>query len=483
MPLSVKPVFVFRQSGGKVTPSKILETLVKNEPIKDEDHGNGNVFQQSDLTTSSIKVEPRRSTNSKHSDNINMPVKFAGPWQCYKCGFIDAIKDVVKSHMKSEHGIVQKPGGAPNYGPGRKHQCQKCKVMFKTGFALKVHICDDETMVKCYGDNCDYKITAKYLHVMERHVKRKHDVPETSDHLCTVCGKAFNLLHALDSHMRLVHYNKAGRMCFSCGHMFQSVKSINAHVKEVHGRDSNRSSTDGWRCESCDFEASDFPSLRSHLKENHKWEDSPKRHWKYTGPLSGKLVKRVANIQCEHCPAKFMWINAKKKHVNKYHEKLEVFECNVCDKVLYSRYDLMKHSDIHTNPDDYTCKKCGKIFSNVQVLKRHVKYIHEESGVTCHICGNRFASPNTLSAHVRMVHDKHRHIKCNYCDHRVSYKRDWEKHMVKMHPEIDHTREEPAKDYSKTAHKFRSYHTTKVVKVAKPEDGEIAEQVGIIQQI
>jgi KRAB domain-containing zinc finger protein len=88
---------------------------------------------------------------------------------------------------------------------------------------MAIHSAD--TSYKC--DVCDQEFTNKlYLTIHTR----RHTTDETS-YLCPHCGKEYNSIDGLNSHIRFKH-KKTGKLCDTCKKDFKDTYARNRHMKK-----------------------------------------------------------------------------------------------------------------------------------------------------------------------------------------------------------------------------------------------------------
>lgn len=64
----------------------------------------------------------------------------------------------------------------------------------------------------------------------------------------------------------------------------------------------------------------------------------------------------------------------------------KTFTCNECNKVLKSKFSLVRHIERGHNAENnsvkldktYSCKECNKVFSKSYNLKRHIGSVHND---------------------------------------------------------------------------------------------------------
>mmetsp|Transcript_11105 Transcript_11105/g.20078 ORF Transcript_11105/g.20078 Transcript_11105/m.20078 type:complete len:481 (-) Transcript_11105:1152-2594(-) len=81
------------------------------------------------------------------------------------------------------------------------------------------------------------------------------------------------------------------------------------------------------------------------------------------------------------------------------------YRCESCEKVFWKRFDLKRHSLMHSKEKPFKCTKCDSSFSQKAHLKTHTAMVHERSKVfVCSICKKEFGSNSNLRKHHRNLH-------------------------------------------------------------------------------
>ena len=78
-------------------------------------------------------------------------------------------------------------------------------------------------------------------------------------------------------------------------------------------------------------------------------------------------------FSCEfpNCGLKFDRKSQLRYHVERNHENVVKFTCDVCHKGFYKESDFKLHTDRHTGNKKYKCSQCDKSFTHVSNLNRH----------------------------------------------------------------------------------------------------------------
>jgi len=129
---------------------------------------------------------------------------------------------------------------------------------------------------------------------------------------------------------------------------------------------------------------------------------------------------------CEYCNSTFKTISALNNHKNKakyclilqgkIKPKEEVFNCNLCEKILSSKQMLELHKrnckGKKEKIDEFKCDYCNKILSSKQNLDIHIKkcQIVEEKDFQCEFCEKILSSKHSLVYHLDICDKKKENI-------------------------------------------------------------------------
>ncbi|XP_068086463.1 zinc finger protein 501-like isoform X1 [Anabrus simplex] len=103
------------------------------------------------------------------------------------------------------------------------------------------------------------------------------------------------------------------------------------------------------------------------------------------------------------------------------------FRCDVCGKILASKWGLSRHVKGHSGVRPFPCDQCGKLFSRSSHLSQHVVIHTDQRLYDCNICHKRFKLSSTLSAHTR-THTGEKPYTCNICGKSFSQSSHLSKH-------------------------------------------------------
>lgn len=78
-----------------------------------------------------------------------------------------------------------------------------------------------------------------------------------------------------------------------------------------------------------------------------------------------------------------------------------LYPCNICNKVLHTKYTFNRHLKIHSDDVHLQCKVCAKRFSRATDVKRHMTLHTGLKPYKCKVCDASFTQSGTLAQHVR----------------------------------------------------------------------------------
>ena len=177
-------------------------------------------------------------------------------------------------------------------------------------------------------------------------------------HNCPVCGKFFEKLWNLNTHIKIDHGGQKFHKCEKCGEQYLELSELNKHIKWVHFEDGYKFFEKYW-------------DSNSQIEIVHGGQ----KYWK-----------------CETCNEKFGHLQILKTHVKTVHEGR---------KNLGHSSDLKRHvTKFHKK--DHECKFCGMDFNWLCDLKKHIKIVHE--GLKCEVCNKQFSVYADFIYHLKSAH-------------------------------------------------------------------------------
>ena len=228
------------------------------------------------------------------------------------------------------------------------------------------------------------------------------------------------------SHQKIERYKgvvnetqKVRQQCTYCGKM---VNDIKRHISYVcRKRDYGYGKI---KCDLCEKTFNNPYNLKGHVRTTHAKKESEKAICNICGKVL--LSKYILSI-----------------HHKNMHEIVELkYKCEKCGRMCESKGKLNKHMQTHFIQKT-PCTICGKSFSNVE---RHMKTIHgkdEDKRVQCQDCGKGFQSQSHLKMHQMSVHLKLRPYSCRYgCEFRYNDSSNRNSHERKIHGKIFTTKME-----------------------------------------
>ena len=166
----------------------------------------------------------------------------------------------------------------------------------------------------------------------------------------------------------------------------------------------------------------------------------------YCGKIVNDIIRHVSyvclkrdygygKLKCDFCEKTYNNPYNLKRHVRETHDKKkgEQAICNICGKVLLSKYILtIHHKNMHEIvPLKYKCEKCGKMWESKGKLNKHME-IHLLQKTPCTICGKIY---NDVERHIKSAHsnEKDKRIQCQDCGKGFQSKSHLKMHQMSVH--------------------------------------------------
>lgn len=183
----------------------------------------------------------------------------------------------------------------------------------------------------------------------------------------------------------------------------------------------------------------------------HTSREQTKRQIAHTSTVSKVKVKNVSpkslknvdrpKLTCTSCNQQFVNKTTMEKHI-KSHEfgfLQSAYECDICERQIKSKKDLLDHMRKKHAERKYACKLCNKKFKNPAYVVVHMR-VHVvdptksqlfDEPQPCHICGKEFVSKVNYARHIKShafgflppVYD------CDICGDKINNKKDLSDHM------------------------------------------------------
>lgn len=161
---------------------------------------------------------------------------------------------------------------------------------------------------------------------------------------------------------------------------------------------------------------------------------------KNISPKSSKNVDRP-KLTCTSCNQQFVNKTTMEKHLRSHEFGFlqSAYECDICERNIKSKKDLLDHMRKKHAERKYACKLCNKKFKNPAYVFVHMR-VHVvdptksqlfDEPQPCHICGKEFVSKVNYARHIKShafgflppVYD------CDICGDKINNKKDLSDHM------------------------------------------------------
>ncbi|EQB78603.1 zinc finger and BTB domain-containing protein 17 [Camelus ferus] len=129
--------------------------------------------------------------------------------------------------------------------------------------------------------------------------------------------------------------------------------------------------------------------------------------------LHKKRHSGEARYRCEDCGKLFTTSGNLKRH-QLVHSGEKPYQCDYCGRSFSDPTSKMRHLETHDTDKEHKCPHCDKKFNQVGNLKAHLKIHIADGPLKCRECGKQFTTSGNLKRHLR-IHSGEKPYVCVHC--------------------------------------------------------------------
>ena len=204
---------------------------------------------------------------------------------------------------------------------------------------------------------------------------------------CGICKKTFENEQDLQSHKNDFHKTEKLFHCNDCKKCFKFEKSLDIHMNR-HLKNESKSPPlrkSLYECELCKKCFDKEPEIEFHIKDFHR--------------IDSYLLNEESYFSCEKCEKTFALQKDLNHHLNE--NCLSLYDCSRCQSYFANQEDLNKHVLSHKNEINVVELKKEK----VEMINSKKYYIKKEVlKFPCNLCDKYFDIASDLTKHKDTVH-------------------------------------------------------------------------------
>jgi KRAB domain-containing zinc finger protein len=298
---------------------------------------------------------------------------------------------------------------------------------------------------------------------MSEHIMEAHEDQSLPEFVCETCGKIFNYITALKTHIKNMHSN-IGQLCEDCGKYFKSKCSFKNHLR-THTLQPGRRKMECAVCDKFIFTSAFLQHMQRHIIERPHKCLKCNFEFKSISSLQQHQVarKKGKRIACEICGLIVCNLPLLNEHMKIHTDKTGIFVCPLCQECRLSIPSLAEHiKESHTemeiekyrtsvsqnpsenlNPEittettDYkeklTCNFCQVVSEDVPSYVTHRQTHPEAFSKKCRFCNRRFKTATGVRSHELHHHKKEELCQCDLCPKTFTNSKALSIHKLSVH--------------------------------------------------
>lgn len=339
------------------------------------------------------------------------------PYRCMVCAKQFSVSRNATMHMKNIHHMDQDA----NFS---QLDCHYCQAEFTEETNFITHMFNDHLYVR-FNIEADLDGQCKYecLYCKEviniRSEMSKHLLIHQND---TITEVKTDETSAEASMNALRHNVEFMYCCMLCPKKFRLPYTASEHVRYKHKAENSdkrkkekKSTTRDTHCYLCNITFLTWRSMLNHRAKRHPETHKKDRH------------KNRPTYYCSTCGKAYQDRGNLNQH-EETHNRLQSYTCDICNKSYRSKNYIQTHMLSHTNEKNFICEHCGRSFYSVSKLNTHYQ-IHQNLKLQCDQCDKIFFTRYNLSKH-KKTHTTETRKKCKLCDNYFKSTNSYRTHML-----------------------------------------------------
>ena len=372
------------------------------------------------------------------------------PFECTQCASKFSTNWTLQKHT-----IVVHCG--QEYTKDKYASCKECNKMLSNQWHLRRHMINNHLDPNTLNCRTCYN-TFQTIEDYNNHVTLIHPIIK---YQCKVCKKDFNTKYHINRHTRFTHPNPDQVTCDICPKTFDSKGQLKDHLSSIHP-------VFKYECAQC---LKEFlykwglkrhelishskipyniksPKSSSRLKYNsdaqevtfsaygHKSDESLLEY--EAGSDTKHSASIIQRVPCDQCELSFATKWHQKRHIDRIHSSLEIFDCKKCSQCFTTKRLLRSHTVKEHLKGRIECKQCDKKFNRDKNLELHTSTNHTgienitKLKIQCGSCPRSFKNNAKLETHQKSGH-KARVKTCKICPAKFLSTGELKVHRLELH--------------------------------------------------